>query len=175
MSISITSSVPQKIANLSAEGVYYKYRKLVDRMGEPMEVPYSPHGLAKVQSAMITARRIDSHNQKDVEGSDWLSSLPSNWMDFEIDSADMNPINFLHPIHTFYEHSRGFDGGRRFLNLYARGDTSYLPLISEGGEVYFLCTSFHKGDFSVSFVCFPKRPFDVKEELHQLLSSYETR
>ena len=176
MSIPITSSVPQKIANTAAEVIYYQYRELVGQMGEPMEVPYSQNGLAKAQAAMIFARRLDQYNQKDVEETNWPTALPSNWMDFETSSADMDPVNFLHPIYTFYEHIRGFDEpGRKFLDVYARGDTSYLPLISEGEEVYFLCTSFHKGDFSVSFVYFPKRSPHVKEELHKLLSRYETR
>jgi hypothetical protein len=176
VSIPVTSSVPQKIASQSAEGVYYQYKELIKKMGGPAVVPYSVHGLAKVQSAMISARRHDRYDQKVIEEDHWFMSVPDNYMDFEVDSADIDPIYFLHPIHTFYEHIRGFDEpGRKFIDLYARGDTSYLPLISEGGEVYFLCTSFHKGDFSVSFAYFPKRPFAVKEELYELLKNYETR
>ena len=176
MSIPVTSSVPQKIANQSAEGIYYQYKELIKEMGEPLVVSYSLRGLAKVQAAMISARRHDRSNQKAIEENHWVVSAPDSWMDFEVNSADIDPIYFLHPIHTFYEHIRGFDEpGRKFIDLYARGDTSYLPLISEGGEVYFLCTSFHKGDFSVSFACFPNRPFAVKEKLYELLNKYETR
>lgn len=171
-----SSSVAQRLVIQSAESTCYKYQELIFRMGDAVHVPFTVAGLAEAQAAMVEARKADRVNPKAIEDSHWVLTTRLDYMDFDVDDADMHPIYWLHPIHAFYEHIRSFDEpGEKFLGLYARGDTSYLPLISEGEEIYFLCTKFHKGDFLVTFAYFPNRPFEVKEKLYALLKNHETR
>ncbi len=175
MSLS-SASVSKKISLLEGERIYNKYLNLLHAMGPIDYQPYSIEGLAVVQSDMMKARKKDRINPVALESNHWIVGASEDFMDFEVHDSDMDPVYYLHPIYTFYEHVRSFDEpGPKFLGIYTRGDSSFLPLLSEGGEVYFLCTKFHKGDFSVQIIYFPDRPFEVKEKLYDLLNQYETR
>lgn len=178
------SSIPARLANLSAEAAYHKYIRLLNRMGESETVNYNIEDLAYAQNKMMKARRLDQlkketstlSQEQEVSWSGLIGGS-REWQDFEIHEQPLSYISMMHPIFSFSHHARGYDSGHnQIIDLPVRGDSLSVPVVSEGGqEIYFISIGFHKGDMHVFFSFFPERPDAVREELAGLLQGYETR
>ncbi|ALU73764.1 hypothetical protein H351_32380 (plasmid) [Rhodococcus erythropolis R138] len=81
-----------------------------------------------------------------------------------------------HPVFGLAEHYRGQDADvRGYTENPYRGDHMSIPGYTEDGNVFVLDISFHKGDTHIECIDFPKGPADVRNALHELLISCETR
>lgn len=177
------SSVASRLAQSKYDRVYMEYIQLLRSMGPIKTVYYNIEDLAYAQSQMKKIRAVDRIKSKNKESQEdktpnWseLLGLQDDWMDFEVYENPLTYVSMMHPIFLFSHHSRGHDHGHnQIIDLPVRGDSMSIPIVSEGGEVYFISIGFHKGDMSVFFSFFPERPDSVREELSDLLRNYETR
>jgi hypothetical protein len=81
-----------------------------------------------------------------------------------------------HPVFGLAEHYRGHDrGDTGYTENRWRGDHMSIPCYTEGGEVFVLDISFHKGETFIERVDFPEGPPVVRKALYALLDSCETR
>lgn len=184
--MAILSSVSQNIALAQANHTYTRYRNLVEYMGKPVNVPFTVEGLAEAQAAMVKARKLDLIAPKPVgvPQEEWdrlvedARRLPAKFFDFEVYDTDLD-VWLMHPIFPFAEHFMSKDGTWKdkggLIGLHIRGDCLSIPMVSEGSEVYYLTTAFHKGNTSLIFTYFPYRDLFTKEQLVTLLRNHETR
>lgn len=149
--MSLSMSVPERMALRSEVRNYQKYRELVKLMGKSVEASLGEDGLNEA-----------------------LNGSSEIWDDL----FQLNVVG-LHPVFTLAEHFSSNDGSSdesgSFLKLDARGDILLVPAYEEGGEVIFLCTAFHKGTTRFSIVHFPDSPAEPKSLLWDMLAEYETR
>lgn len=149
--MSLSMSVPERMALRSEVRNYQKYRQLVNHMGKPVEVSLGIDGLEQA-----------------------LNGSSEMW-----DDLFHFTVCGLHPVFLLSEHFSSSDGSYEesgsFLKLYARGDIMLIPAYEEGGEVIFICIAFHKGNTNFSAVHFPEAPKEYKEALWEMLGQYETR
>lgn len=181
--MSIVNMTTLRMANLEAETDYLKYESLLKQMGEEKTVDYTVEGLVTAQRAMQAARRRDAVEKDKLKvdeggGIRWadLVNHKDDYVDFDIHSSPLEWVVGMHPIFTLAHHARGMDyGHNQIVDVSVRGDVMSIPVVSEGGEVYYVSLGFHKGDMKVFFTYFPDRHFKIKDKLIELLNTYETR
>jgi hypothetical protein len=82
----------------------------------------------------------------------------------------------VHPVFGLAEHFQGHDNGDPgYTHNPFRGDHLSVPCYTEGGGVFVLDISFHKGSTMIEQVAFPGAPSHLVEATYSLLDKCETR
>lgn len=149
--MSLSMSVPDRIAASQGVSIYQNYRRLVERMGKPETIELCEENFNAI--SMGSEVEYDSNYETRIRG--------------------------LHPVFLLAEHFRSDDGDSyesgSFLKLHCRGDVMIVPAHGEDHNIYFLSIGFHKGDTVVEVTHFPSATEENREALYKVLSELETR
>ena len=144
--MSLSMSVPDRMAAKTAYYLYHKYRELVVAMGETE--------LVSIQ---------DAADHLDINLESW-------------DSGSLYPLHpvFLLAEHFMSNDGDGVVE-KPYVRTGWRGNTMVIPAYSEYGDIFFIAIGFHKGETKTRLVRFVNPKEEIKEQLLEIIQAYETR